>query len=1416
MMFARQRFLLVAVVLALPPCIARGQTLSVTSTSPLANSWAVSASSNITITCSSPLMASSADGIHVYSRNSGVVSGAVTVSANTIVFNPAQNLFSGDVISVTLSAEISSTTADVLAVPHMFQFAVQPGPGPVDPPLFIDMPFALPEPRSNSRVFDAADLDSDGDMDVVLSNRWLENDGQQNFITHDFDHDPFAFDMRVVDIDYDTDMDIVGATFDGMYVLENDGHQVFSQSGIAPGEVAYNLSLADANDDGRLDLLYSQQGQNGNVSWLINHSDGTFTKEIVAADGVYNEILACDVNGDHLLDVVARGNNAIVVFENTGGVYTKTVLAEGPYQNPSVADMDGDHDIDLIVNNGSQLIILENDGTGNFTEHEVSHTEYPADMAYDIADINADGKPDIVVGHSYSLEYFMNQGDYSFLNQTLRYFGQETTGAKARDMDNDGDIDILYRVYYGGVGWLKNTNRGEAIPFEVDPVTSILPDNTDQMAWADYDKDGDQDVLVTAYSTTGPVTRLFRQTNSGLELAGEFNVAWLGDCAWFDMEQDGDLDFIVSGATVVDGDAYKSGKAFVYVNTNGTFALQEEISNTLPGLYQGDIAVADFNQDGKDDLLMGGGGDMGGMYTYNDSAFHKVLALDYISTGATLAVSDIDLDGDPDFVASGWTGNNTLSTIFINQGGFNFTENKKAFNGIAFGRLMLRDFDNDADPDLAVLGYHYNVDVGYGYTSYSYYSNNGDGTFVFRPMNFEGQHLFADKGSDAADFDNDGYLDIFGRLSSEKYLYLNDRAGWFKDSHYEFGGPYFSEFDDFVNALDFDDDHDMDFMIGKTMYRNNIETPNQMPVAPSMVADSVRNNILYMYWSGASDAETPGGALTYQPYVGTVPNGTDILSPQSNLQTGRQYIQHEGPARQAWKTYVPSGGNYYWGVQAIDATLGPSLFSSENIAKVIFIDGASKACANVSQVYKATPDGSYTWNVKGGQVVSSSATQVEVIWTAEGYGSVSVTDGTNKNLIDVRIVKKPQPSISGNVDACAQSDDNVYLAPAAYAGQYLWIIEGGTILDNALSNEIHVEWAASGEGRVRLQEKSVENVCVIEEQKIVTIHPIPEPSISGPDLICADDHKALTYLNETAGAGNSMEWSVFGGTIEGSDTGSELNVFWNDQAFGRITLTETNEHCEALTILEISIITLAKPDIAGSFIICNPATEYSYSTVPVAGYTYLWSATGGTIQGDADRHEVTVGWTDVTKAKLSFQQSFNGCVAMDSAYINIHPPYEPEIIVVDETTIETENAFDYQWSLNGSEMTGETSRTLHIEESGNYTVVVTDFNGCQQTSGAYGYRIVGIDELPGDHQFSLHPNPATDFVSVELINDYRGPIELTVYDVFGKVLKSSHETKDEQQFQAKLQYISASAGFVIVDVAGKDFSLRKKIVWIGE
>ena len=284
--------------------------------------------------------------------------------------------------------------------------------------------------------------------------------------------------LAVADLNGDGTPDIVVANYGGtLGVLLGNGDGTFrAVQPVGSTEDNEYVTVGDVNGDGIPDVIVAT-GASSSVRLFLGKGDGTFPTELTYGSGGYlaQEVVIADVNGDDRPDLVvvnscistsncANGTATVLLNSGGGGFQTATAYSSGGYYPTSVAaaDINGDGKPDLIVGNAcvannadcysfipglpSTVAILLGEGDGTFQSAVTYETGPYYTLSVQVADVNGDGKPDVVVakGGSSTVEVLLGKGD-----GTLQPFvgyrsgGYYTTAVTIADINGDSKPDLI-------------------------------------------------------------------------------------------------------------------------------------------------------------------------------------------------------------------------------------------------------------------------------------------------------------------------------------------------------------------------------------------------------------------------------------------------------------------------------------------------------------------------------------------------------------------------------------------------------------------------------------------------------------------------------------------------------------------------------------------------------------------------------------------------------------------------------------------------------------------------------------------------------------------------------------------------------------------------------------------------------------
>ncbi len=197
-----------------------------------------------------------------------------------------------------------------------------------------------------------------------------------------------------------------------------------------------------------------------------------------------------------------------------------------------------------------------------------------------------------------------------------------------------------------------------------------------------------------------------------------------------------------------------------------------------------------------------------------------------------------------------------------------------------------------------------------------------------------------------------------------------------------------------------------------------------------------------------------------------------------------------------------------------------------------------------------------------------------------------------------------------------------------------------------------------------------------------------------------------------------------------------------------------------------------------------------------AAYTYQWSnGSGDPVLHVTHSGNYQVFYTD-------------GCHFRIDSFLISGTGLDP-VILQNGMTLSTEEAYvTYQWIFNGNIIPGATNSALIANDIGDYQVIVTNNEGCVDTSAIHEVNDVGIKDPAGiASRISVYPNPAHDVVYISApIN-----VDLHISDVSGKLIKKVADAK-------KVSISGLADGTYLFHILDKDHNLLRveKIIRISK
>ena len=431
--------------------------------------------------------------------------------------------------------------------------------------------------------------------------------------------------------------------------------------------------------------------------------------------------------------------------------------------------------------------------------------------------------------------------------------------------------------------------------------------------------------------------------------------------------------------------------------------------------------------------------------------------------------------------------------------------------------------------------------------------------------------------------------------------------------------------------------------------------------------------------------DTNGCSTTAEASVTVHPLPNGIISGQTSLCQGQSTtLTASGANRYSWSTgassptiTVSESGTYtctFTNIYNCSAARGVTVTVYDNPV----ITGETEFCAGGSTTLTALGDGnSYIW--------STGETTPSITVTTPGTYSVTATfaGGCNCSSSSVTVVEHelPEVSISGTPVICSGIGAPLNVSAGS---SYLWSTGETTQSITADHTGLFSVSVTDANGCT--------NTASVEVTELVGI------TISGDTEICQGETTSLSV--EMAG---EYVWST--GAQTSTITVSEAGPY-------SVTLSLPNG-CSASATSNVIVNALPVPTISGNTVICQGETT---TLTADDGVSYLWS-------NNSTNASITVGTAGMYTVTAT---NVLGCSSTASTYLTVNALPTSTVsgittICQGETTTLTANGGTlYQWSDNS------TNASITVNISGQYTVTVTNAQGCSATASTY----VTVNALP--------------------------------------------------------------------------------------
>ena len=661
------------------------------------------------------------------------------------------------------------------------------------------------------------DYDQDKDLDLFVTNGYQSNNyfylnnGNGTFnaiITGVIPNDcGESRGSTWIDFDNDGDLDLfVADSGHNSLLYSNNGDGSYTKLLATDIGLSTSGSWADYDNDGDLDLFVTNNGNN--FLYRNDHSGNNWIQ--IKLKGIISNAVAigAKVQIKAIINGLSVWQSQEIKSQHGYGTHNSLVAHFG------LADANIVDSIIVVWPSGdiSHMANLEVNQIQTISEPETPKIAFSADKTYFQSIPVTVQFTDLSVGDISSWKWCFGTGDSSIIKNpqyTFNDFGEyditliTSNGTQSDTLKKRKNIivDQFIRTTNIGISSQSRSSRCNWMDYNSDGWPDIYTGNqlyrnmgdgsfkqidnsiivTDptgggDASWADYDKDGDEDLFIV---TAEPDQSNYLYRNNGDETFTKItegaivnDMASCYSCSWIDYDNDGLLDLFT---------ANDLGLNFLYRGIgNGSFE-KVESGDIVTQYHESDTqGWSDYDNDGDLDVFIGNPFAEEDSYFYQNNGEGTFTRDPKMKHKANICTwGDYNNDGFSDIFITDWPTN----ILFKNNGDGSFSQTNSIPTGDESGRTASwADFNNDGFIDLVVGDFQ-------GGTSYDdfntvLYKNRGDGTFSM----IEHWQINSDRNQSTglgwADYDNDGDLDIFfgGNLWEGNVLYNNsgNKNKWLK------------------------------------------------------------------------------------------------------------------------------------------------------------------------------------------------------------------------------------------------------------------------------------------------------------------------------------------------------------------------------------------------------------------------------------------------------------------------------------------------------------------------------------------------------------------------------------------------------------------------------------------------------------
>ena len=287
------------------------------------------------------------------------------------------------------------------------------------------------------------------------------------------------------------------------------------------------------------------------------------------------------------------------------------------------------------------------------------------------------------------------------------------------------------------------------------------------------------------------------------------------------------------------------------------------------------------------------------------------------------------------------------------------------------------------------------------------------------------------------------------------------------------------------------------------------------------------------------------------------------------------------------------------------------------------------------------------------------------------------------------------------------------------------------------------------------------------------------------------------YSNSYSGIATPGAYQMFGDSINGDAFLAKFNINKPNNDVGISSIqSPASKFCPGIEAIKVQLknydIDTLKTVKINWRINGTTQTTYNWSGILKADSTLIVNLGNFNFTTGID---TIIAWTSSPNGLTDFVPGNDTTITIITVY---HLPSTPTITLSGDTLTSSAKTGN-QWYKDSVLIKGAINQKYVATSNGNYSVMVTDSNGCSATSKPVNYTTTGIEEASDNLKLNIYPNPFTNQTTISVDLDWNSSVNLTIYDMTGRVVvEKSVECGAGERFEYTFDADRYGCGIYIV------------------